>query len=188
MESRLGADIYNEKEMLEEFLHRSGDMHSLCAKLVFHEELKDVEIKDIKKVRPDLRKRVKAIEFSQQFGGSEYAIASSLGCSIEEAQNFKKAYDEGFKGITAFKNKGSKFVRQHGYIVICQYTGHRIYWWDWEDWKKEQESYTSEFWDKYREIKKNDPTAGIVQQVKRHFQAASKYDRLALNSPTQGYV
>lgn len=67
LESRLGADIYNEPEMLEEFLHRSGDMHSLCAKLVFHEELKDIAIEDIKEKRPDLRKKVKPIEFSQQF-------------------------------------------------------------------------------------------------------------------------
>ena len=67
LESRLGADIYNEPEMLEEFLHRSGDMHSLCAKLVFHEELKDVPIEEIKDKRPDLRKKVKPIEFSQQF-------------------------------------------------------------------------------------------------------------------------
>lgn len=63
LESRLGADIYNEPNMIDEFLHGSGDMHSLCAKLVFHEELKDIPTKDVKKLRPDLRKRVKAIEF-----------------------------------------------------------------------------------------------------------------------------
>lgn len=67
LESRLGADIYNEPAMLNEFLHGSGDMHSLCAKMVFHEELKDIEVKDIKKKRPDLRTKVKSIEFSQQF-------------------------------------------------------------------------------------------------------------------------
>lgn len=67
LESRLGADIYNEKAMLDEFLYGSGDMHSLCAKLVFHEELKDIDVKDVKKKRPDLRSKVKSIEFSQQF-------------------------------------------------------------------------------------------------------------------------
>ena len=41
--------------MIKEFVEGSGDIHSLCAKLVFHEELKDVDIKDIKNVRPDLR-------------------------------------------------------------------------------------------------------------------------------------
>lgn len=64
LESRLGADIYNEKAMLDEFLNGSGDMHSLCAKMVFHEELKDIEVKDIKKKRPDLRTKVKSIELN----------------------------------------------------------------------------------------------------------------------------
>lgn len=53
--------------MLKEFIEGSGDMHSLCAKMVFAEELKDIEVKDIKKVRPDLRKKVKSVEFAKQF-------------------------------------------------------------------------------------------------------------------------
>ena len=64
LESRLGADIYKEKAMQEEFLHGSGDMHSLCAKMVFSDELKDVDVKDIKSKRPDLRKKVKPIELN----------------------------------------------------------------------------------------------------------------------------
>ena len=62
IESRLGADIYQEHAMIEEFLHGSGDMHSLVAKMVFP-ELKDVPIKDIKKKYPHLRSRAKPIEF-----------------------------------------------------------------------------------------------------------------------------
>lgn len=62
LESRLGADIYKEQSMINEFLHGSGDMHSLCAKMVFKEELKDIDVKDVKKLRPDLRKKVKPIE------------------------------------------------------------------------------------------------------------------------------
>ena len=49
LESRLGADIYNEKSMQEEFLYGSGDTHSLVAKACF-EELKDVPVKDIKRI------------------------------------------------------------------------------------------------------------------------------------------
>lgn len=185
LESRLGADIYNEHNMIEEFLHGSGDMHSLCAKLVFHEELKDIPVKDIKRLRPDLRKRVKPIEFSQQFGGSEHAIAASLGCSIEEALKFKTSYDKGFAGITAYKEKGSKFVRSHGYIVISPITGHKMYWWDWQLWKEENTEFTPEFWDEYKQYHKgtNDE---VAQKVRHHFQVQSKYDRMALNTPTQG--
>lgn len=62
LESRLGADIYQEKSMINEFLHGSGDMHSLCAKMVFHKELEGIDVKDIKSKRPDLRSKVKPIE------------------------------------------------------------------------------------------------------------------------------
>lgn len=184
LESRLGADIYNEKSMQDEFLYGSGDIHSLCAKMVFHEELKDIDVKDIKDMRPDLRKLVKPIEFSQQFGGSEYAIMSSLGCSLEEATKFKKAYDSGFSGIAKFKERGSKFVRSHGYILMNPITGHKMYWWDWKHWKEEQDSYNSAFWDEYKTLHKGTGDA-VEQRVKQHFKAASKWDRMALNAPTQ---
>ena len=175
LESRLGADIYNEPEMLEEFLHRSGDMHSLCAKLVFHEELKDVAIEDIKYKRPDLRKKVKPIEFSQQFGGGAGAVADALGCSREEAQKFVKAYADGFKGITEFKKKGSAFVRQNGYVLICEHTGHKLYWEDFKKWR--------EIEDLPEYIYKREYSPA---ERKEHEGAAAKWDRMALNAPTQG--
>lgn len=88
--------------------------------------------------------------------------------------------------MTEFGKRGSKFVSQHGYVLICPVTGHKLWWWDHDKWLEEQQSYTSEFWDKYRELKKGDPHCAIVQEVKRHFQAKSKWDRMALNAPTQG--
>lgn len=66
IESRLGADIYQEHSMIEEFLHGSGDMHSLVAKMIFP-QLKDVPVKEIKKKYPHLRSAAKPVEFSQQF-------------------------------------------------------------------------------------------------------------------------
>ena len=187
LESRLGADIYNEPEMLKEFVEGSGDMHSLCAKMVFAEELQDIEVKDIKKVRPDLRKKVKSVEFAKQFGGTAFAIAGSLGCSIEEAQKFSDYYDKGFKGVTAFKLKGSKEVRSKGYVLISPITGHKMYWWDWNYWKKRQAQFDSPEWnwDDYK-VKHKGTGDAIHQMVKKHFQAASKWDRMALNAPTQG--
>lgn len=175
LESRLGADIYNEPEMLEEFLHRSGDMHSLCAKLVFHEELKDIPIEEIKDKRPDLRKKVKPIEFSQQFGGGAGAVADALGCSREEANKFVKAYADGFKGITEFKKKGSAFVRKYGYVLICKHTGHKLYWEDFKKWR--------EIEDLPEYIYKREYSP---EERKEHEGAAAKWDRMALNAPTQG--
>lgn len=187
LESRLGADIYQEKEMLKEFLEGSGDMHSLCAKMVFAEELKDIEVKDIKKLRPDLRKKVKSVEFAKQFGGSAFAIAGSLGCSMEEAQKFSDYYDKGFSGVTNYKKKGSHFVRENGYVLMCEHTGHKMYWYDHKEWKERQDKFQSSewSWDNYRQKHKGTGD-WVEQQVKMHFKAAAKWDRMALNAPTQG--
>lgn len=122
---------------------------------------------------------------SQQFGGSEFAIQGAMGCTIEEAQAFKEAYDSGFPGIADFKAKGSKFVRENGYILMCKYSGHKMYWWDHPQWVARQKSFTKEFWDDYRDNHKGTGDA-IARKVSKHFKAASKYDRMALNAPTQG--
>jgi len=186
LESRLGADIYNEKSMLDEFLHGSGDMHSLCAYMVYKNEIpRDTPIKEIKKKYPHLRSAVKPIEFSQQFGGSEHAIQNSMGCSLDEAVAFKNAYDSGFPGIATFKKKGSQFVRKNGYILMCAYSGHKMFWWDHDKWLDTQKSFTQEFWEDYRNNHKGTGDY-VAQEVRQHFQAASKWDRMALNAPTQG--
>lgn len=67
LESRLGADIYNEQAMLKEYLEGSGDIHSLVAKACFPQELEGIEVSEIKNKRPDLRKKAKAPEFACQF-------------------------------------------------------------------------------------------------------------------------
>ena len=68
-------------------------MHSLCAYMVYKDIIpRDTPIKDIKKLYPHQRKAVKPIEFSQQFGGSEFAIQGAMGCTLEEAKAFKYAY------------------------------------------------------------------------------------------------
>ena len=184
IESRLGADIYQEKSMIDEFLHGSGDMHSLVAKMVF-EELKDVPVSEIKSKFPKLRSQAKPIEFSQQFGGSAEAIRNAMGCSKEKAQKFADAYNNGFKGIAKFKLKGSRFVRSHGYIVLNPITGHKTYWWDWDKWCERKKTFTQEFWADYRLNHKGTGDA-IAKLVSAHAKAGSKWDRKALNSVTQG--
>ena len=183
LESRLGADIYQEQSMIEEFLYKSGDIHSLVAKACFP-ELKDKTTEEIKKDYPHLRKKAKPIGFSQQFGGSARAIAQSLGCPLEEAEAIAKSYLDGFPGIAQFKSEGSKAVRQNGYVLMCKYTGHKMYWWDHEEWKSRQQSFTKEFWEDYKLNHKNTSSL-VAKKVREHFQASSKWDRMALNAPTQ---
>lgn len=187
-ESRLGADIYQDKEFLDEFLYRSGDMHSLFAWTVFRKECEDCGCKsvaDVKKLAPKWRKAVKAVEFAYMFGAAAPTISQNANCSVEQAQQYINSLEKTFTGVTEFAKKGSKFVRQNGYIVICPITGHRLIWHDHDQWLKRQKEFTPEFWENYRLYHKGTGDE-VALKVKHHFQAVSKYDRLARNVVTQG--
>ena len=189
LESRLGADIYNEQSMIDEYLYGTGDIHSLTAKHCFPKELEGIAIKDIKKLRPDLRSRAKPVEFSQQFGGSAKAIRNALGCTKEEAAEIAKAYNEGFAGIAKFKEIGFREVCEKGYVLICKYTGHRTFMPEWKEWRKAMDD--EEFWDEYEVMKANMTwkefeKTEVYKKASELNKTSSKWSRLALNSPTQG--
>ena len=186
MEARIGADVYNEHKLLDEFLYGSGDTHAAYAKAVFAEELKDIDTKDVKEKRPDLRSKVKSIEFAVQFGSDGTAVAPQLKIPVEEARQLVINLLNGMSGLKAFKEKWSKFVLDNGYMIIMPQTGHKAYWHDWEHWKDVQSSYTKEFWDNYKMYHKGTGD-DVCKEVKQHFQAKSKWcDRMSLNLPTQG--
>lgn len=63
-ESVILANIAQDKAMIELFLHGCGDLHSLVAKMVYPDELRDIPVEQVKKLRPDLRKRAKAPELT----------------------------------------------------------------------------------------------------------------------------
>lgn len=186
MEARAGAEVYNEKMLLDEFLYRSGDTHAVYAKVVFAEELKDVDVSEVKEKRPDLRNAVKPVEFAVQFGSDGTAVALQLGISVEEARSLVSNLLKGMTGLASFKERAGKEVMKKGYVDIMPQTGHKSYWWDYDEWKKRQASFDSKFWDEYKMHHKgtNDE---IAQMVKMHFKAVSKWrDRNSLNLPTQG--
>ena len=183
-EARLAGDIYNDQAIKDIFLN-DIDSHSMYAKIFFKKELEGIDVKDIKKLRPDLRQKAKGPEFALNFGGGISAIMSSIGCTEEEANEIIQNYEEGFKGTAEFAKKGSKFVRENGYVVMNPMTGHRMIWWDWNEWKERGKTFTPEFWEDYRNYHKGTGDA-IALMVKTYFKAASKWDRMARNAPTQG--
>lgn len=61
-EARLAGDIYNDTAIKDIFL-KGIDSHSMYAKIFFADELKDIDVNDVKKLRPDLRQLAKGPEF-----------------------------------------------------------------------------------------------------------------------------
>ena len=153
-ESRLGADIYQDKEFLKEFKEGSGDTHNMFAWIVYNKECKELGCKDateVKKKAPKWRKKVKGFEFGYMFGAAAPTLAATAGCTVEEAQAVVDKLDKAFAGMTAFAKKGASFVRNNGYIVINPQTGHRLHWWDWEHWKENQARFNQPgFWEDFK--------------------------------------
>ena len=172
--------------MIDEFVNGSGDIHSLMALTFFEDQMEPgTTVKDVAVKYKDLRTAAKSPEFLIQFGGSAFGLSTQLAIPEDEAQKYIDKYYNKFKGIAEFKRKGSEFVRKNGYILMCKYSGHKMFWWDHDKWLERQKSFTQEFWEDYR---KNHKGTGdyVAQEVRQHFQAASKWDRMALNSVTQG--
>lgn len=187
-ESRLGADIYQDEAFLKEFTEGSKDTHNMFAWIVYNKECKELGCKDateVKKKAPQWRKKVKGYEFGYMFGAAAPTLAQTAGCSVEEAQSVIDVLDKEFKGMTAFANAGAKFVREHGYVLMCKETGHKMYWWDHNKWLERQRSYTPEFWEEYRHYHKGTGDE-VALEVRQHFQAVGKWGRMARNAPTQG--
>jgi DNA polymerase-1 len=183
-EGRMQAEVYNEPVLIDMY-SRGLDSHSVNAKIFFKEELRDIDVKDVKKLRPDLRQAAKAPFFALSYGGSYSTLMSSLGISEEEAKKIVVNYEEGYKATMEFAKKGEAFVKNNGYIIINPTYGHRLWWWDHKEWLERQKTFTPEFWEDYRENHKG-TSSSIAQMVKMHFQASSKYGRLARNAPSQG--
>lgn len=183
-EGRMQAEVYNEPVLIDMY-SKGLDSHSVNAKIFFKDELKDIDVKDVKKLRPDLRQAAKAPFFALSYGGSYSTLMSSLGISEEEAKKIVANYEEGYKATMEFAKRGEAFVKKNGYIIINPTYGHRLWWWDHKEWLERQKTFTSEFWEDYRENHKG-TTSCIALMVTMHFQASSKYGRLARNAPSQG--
>ena len=182
-EARLGGDIYQDEAILDIF--RNGlDSHSVYAK-AFFSELKDVDVKDIKSKYPHLRQLAKGPEFALSFGGGFPAIMSALSCTREKAEEIIRNYENTFKGTAEYARRGERKLMEKGYVDICPKTGHKLWWWDFDKWKERQKSYDQKFWEEYRNVHK--PARDHVYiEVRKHFQAKSKWSRMVRNACTQG--
>lgn len=182
-ESVILANISKDKAMIDLFLHGCGDLHSLVAKMVYPDELKDIPVEQVKKLRPDLRKKAKAPEFTFAYGGDANTLISKDHIPEEEAKLIEANYKKGFPGVAAYQSYQRKVVMQLGYINTCPEVGFRAYIYDFEELDRIQKQFNQEFWTKYRKLKIENPSDPIVKDVKYYFKRKSASERQSINYP-----
>lgn len=184
-ESVILANIAKDTAMIDLFTNGCGDLHSLVAKMVYPEELHDIPVEDVKKLRPDLRKKAKAPEFTFAYGGDANTLISRDHIPEEEARQIEANYRKGFKGVAAYQAYQRKIVMQLGYINTCPEVGYRAYIYDYDKLKAIQDKFGKDFWDTYRRLKVTDPTNPIVEEVRYYFKRKSASERQSINYPIQ---
>lgn len=183
-ESRVSADVWDEKSLLDAF--KNGiDTHNLYAKMCFPEELKDIDVKDVKAKRPDLRQAAKSAEFAVSYGSNGSSIATAIGMPVEKAKDMVQGILKGMPGMTSYKKKTTEFLKKNGYIVINPVTGHRIYWPEWAQWRSVEDRLDRSFWEMWPLHKgTGDSTDKMMQKHKA--QEHEWFDKNVLNYPIQG--
>jgi DNA polymerase I-like protein with 3'-5' exonuclease and polymerase domains len=82
-EMRIAANVSNESVWINEFLHGSGDLHSITARAFFGKQ----------EVTKEEREMGKKANFSLLYGGGPQAVIRATGCDMVEGKRRKQAFD-----------------------------------------------------------------------------------------------
>ena len=107
IEMRILADMADVKELKKAFKNNQ-DIHSLTASQVFGVPLG--------KVKEELRRKAKAINFGIIYGITQYGLAKQISVSNQEAQDFINEYFKKFPEIKDYMSTTIKFCRKNGFV------------------------------------------------------------------------
>lgn len=185
-ESYLMASMANDEAMLEELTNGSGDLHSLTAKMVFQQIPRDMPLKDIKKNFKDLRQEAKGYEFCFNYGGQDSTLIRNYGLDAKRAKEIYENYMSGFAGLKRYQDFRRVDVMRKGYILLSPITGHKAYIYDYDELKRQMEKQEDpEFWEYYREMKRDAPECDTVQAVRRLARRKAESEKQSINYPIQ---
>lgn len=150
-ESRIIADVTNDKAMLDLFNNGCGDVHSLTAYMSYPKIIpRDTQIEDIKHKFHDQRQDAKGVEFAINYGGDYNTIHANKGIPIEEAKQIYDDYMRGFPGIAKYQERQRKSVMKYGCILLNPLSQHKAYIYDFGMLKGIKDRFTSDFWSIYK--------------------------------------
>ena len=120
------------------------------------------------------------------YGSDGTAIAATIGMPIDKAKQMVSNLLKGMPGMAAFKKRTTKFLKEHGYIIINEQTGHRIYWPEWAKWKAQQDRMDKSFWNEYN-ARHRGTGDRVCEMVAKHKSIAHDwFEKNVLNYPIQG--
>lgn len=107
IELRLLAHIADDTAMIAGF--QSGeDIHTITASQVFGVP--------VERVRPEMRRAAKAVNFGIVYGISPFSLAQDIHVSVSEAKEYMERYFSHYAGVHAYMESIVKQAKERGYI------------------------------------------------------------------------
>ena len=103
---RAAAILSGDKNLIAIF-QKGEDVHSSMAVKVFKVKTEEVT--------PEMRRKIKVINFGVLYGMGISALRQNLGGRREEAQKFYDEYFKNFSGVKEYIEKTKKFARENGW-------------------------------------------------------------------------
>lgn len=180
-ESCITASVSNDPTMIH-ILETGGDLHSEVARASWPDILSGLSDSEIKHQYKDLRQHAKGIEFAIFYGGDANTIHINKGFDLKDAEKIYNGFMSKFSGIKRYQDYCRKVVMEKGYILMNPITGHRAHIYDWNELSRIQGKFKDpEFWNYYRQMKKEAPSCDTVKEVKHYFQRKSASERQSIN-------
>ena len=189
-ESRIIASVANDPAMLDLFINGSGDVHSLVAKMSYSQIPSDLPVEDVKSFSKasaregglDYRQEAKGIEFAINYGGDFNTIANNKGIPLEEAKEIYENFMKGFPGVATYQEYCRMAVMRDGYVLMNPQTRHRAHIPEIRFIREMQEKMSDpDFWNYYREMKRDAPECETVRNVKKFFIIKSQWEKNSIN-------
>lgn len=180
-ESAITASVSRDPKMIE-ILSTGGDLHSEVAKSCWPDLLGSLTVDEVKHQYKDYRQNAKGVEFGIFYGGDANTLKANKGFELKEAERIYNSFMASFPGIKRYQDYCRKDVMQKGYILMNPVTKHRAHIFDFVDLAKTMQQFGDrDFWEYYREMKRDAPSCDTVQNVKKFFKRKSESERQAIN-------
>lgn len=120
-ESRVLADVANEKSMIEFFTkNKNPDSHSFIASKMFGRQI-------TKATDPLARSMGKQTGFTIAYGGGAHKLAEYFQITVKEGKELIKFYFSAFPGLKKYFKKTQEQALERGHILIDTITGRKNY-------------------------------------------------------------
>ena len=174
-ETRVLADMANERNYIEFFKNGDGDSHSMVASRMFS-EIEGKPVKVSKTENSDKRQIGKILSFQIAYGASAWSVKDSFGITEKEAQKFIDAYLDSFPDLKKYFEKRKREVIAYGYVTTDRVSKRKIFMEGFERF--------SELRNTIKDIYDNGSIPDRAM-TREYYTMKGKYERNALNYPIQ---